>query len=303
MNGSTTHEGGKELSKRNKFRTPALALLVMSLPLWIGGCLIPFFTGDLFTQNSSQQLCVKVLDDNGHIVPNADVMFTGRTIWRGTRGPVNTTANAVGEACVRVKWPYDIYEVTAFADDGSDDGETVSVLTAFRRDWAGVFAGGALELNTYGVPPKIDRISETRRATFGFIDRTIEKRAMTVQGGHPVAMPPGQPARLLFLDPDNPTGEVRITAEDFTLKLVFGGPGVGIERILEAHLTGTCSIESAFIYSRSATFEAVLWKGASWDYPSFSIEVFVYPHELVYTASGAIQDGGAELRCTGGHGG
>lgn len=291
------------MSKRSKFRTPALALLVTSLPLWIGGCLIPFYTGDLFTQNSSQQLCVKVLDENLHIMPNADVMFTGRTIWGGTRKPVQTTANAVGEACVRVKWPYDVYEVRARAIKGFDEGESVSVLTAFRRDWAGVFAGGALELGTYGVPPNPDRAGQTRRATFGFIDRTIEKRVTTVEGGHPAAMPPGQPARLLFIDPDNPTGEVRITAEDFTLNLVFGGPGVGIERILEVHLTGACSIESAFIDSRSAIFEAVLTKGESWDYPSFSIEVFVYPHELVYTASGAIQDGGAELRCTGGHGG
>ncbi len=260
---------------RRTIRMPALGLLVLSLPLFLGGCFMTEYTGQLFSSRRTVQLCAKVTDD-GSAVSGQSIVFKLSTIWGGTRTTQAATTNAIGAVCMRTTVPADVYKVEALSSVPAD-AIMPAVLTVFSDTWLGVFAGGKIEIPICK-PTSNASIVPTRDATFGIIYRIDQEGVL-------------QAARLLFLDPERSAGPVQIASQDLELQLVLGGPGMGIDEITEVHLRGPSRFTVGGNTALSSNVEVVLTPGVSWDVPSLSIKVF-QSGIVVYEASGVIMNGG-----------
>lgn len=123
---------------------------------------------------------------NGVAKAGLPVRFTARTLWGGTRSTAFTNTTASGTFNARVNWPADVYEMVVKSSDGAVSSP--AALTVYSTAPNTTYAGGALILGT-----------ERRRATFGLR----------------YSISPSVLSGLLFLDPDNPGGMVKVTSTSF----------------------------------------------------------------------------------------
>ncbi|MBP6964631.1 MAG: hypothetical protein KBC96_09515 [Armatimonadetes bacterium] len=269
---------------------------------------------------------------------------------RRTHGAFTTRpTNAVGSVCDPQNFGSGVFEVQAFgASGGLLDGVTsppVAVTVFSCRPGVGIAAGGALMLDTCRPrpcgprPPDVltDSIPtqplgygcmeySCRRATFGlFYDvcrpSIVPKRPVagtTAEGlklkpiefCFDVPLPHSGNEQLLFLDPCNPDGAVKIRVTNFksaTLP-VFAHinllPPWWYIRFEGLKLMGYCEYTVGDGPPQTKHFEAMLgvnyWVLSSPPYfkcrdASFSIRVWEYPSTTLYQAGGKIQDGGWQI--------
>lgn len=278
------------------------------------------YTGDLFAPYAQTYFCAQASDENGG-APGVPLLFQGTTVWDRTvnTGPVMT--NSIGRTCTKANWPADVYEMYAIGQGGAFGGlkSPPVAVTIFNKDWPGIYAGGAIDLDFYGAPPNVVYNSpDVRTATFGFFSRTVEQKPPGIVGTHPIVATVGKPAWLLFLDPFNPLGAVRIEARNFKTELLIRKPTVSEIAVpggkATVHYYGYCWFQQGSADPIWAYLDGELDVNAmpiltgpadggviESDHPYFEIFVSKYPQTWLYGAWGSAYDGGAYLKCTGGH--
>lgn len=216
------------------------------------------YTLDLLARVGSAHVCAAAASA-GAPVSGMPIEFKGTTLAGFTRtlGPAITGAD--GEACVSAAWPADVYEVAAKGAAGSPIQDTSSppvAVTIFTPGWPGMVAGGEIVAGGLGA---------MRRATFGLTN-----------------VPGINGQKLLYLDPLNPTGAVKVTCTKF-------------DRVVAGYKTwtfyGWCSysIGAGVPVSRKFTaFVGYLSSGKI----RFSINVMTNQSLTIYYAAGDVSNGG-----------
>jgi hypothetical protein len=182
------------------------------------------------------------------------VRFVGATLWGGTRSTAFAKTSSQGTVAASVNWPADVYEVVVRSDDGSVSSP--AALTVYNPAWNTTFAGGTLLLG-----------SNRRRATFGLRYST----SPTVLSG------------LLFLDPDNPGGLIKITSTSFRRMASPAGT---------RKYAGICTFQGPGQPPVGANL--FLTTGTATTGYTFSIKVIAVWMEVLCDVSGRTVNGGAK---------
>lgn len=276
----------------------------------------------------------------------AGVWFQAWDLWhiRRTNGPLTTAlTNAVGKVCDPQNFGSGVFEVQAFGAEGGPlegaQSPPVAVTVFNCGPGIGIAAGGAILLDTCRPVPciKNDLVDSQpapngnqaggcidytcRRATFGlyydvkkpeFDPRRLRENNL-VQGLKPIEfcfdlpLPNGKTEQLLFLDPCNPDGAVKIKATNFRTATLPIFVHINIipfwfyARFEGLKLTGYCEYTVGDGPTRTKYFEAMLglnyWAFSKPPYfkcrdAAFRIRVWEYPNTTLYEAGGKIKDGG-----------
>lgn len=203
------------------------------------------YIGDLFHKFAPARLVVRATENES---PKSGVhlTFAGTTLWSTTQTASAAASNAVGLARVNANWTPDVYEFVA-VDPVSGMSSSPVALTIYSNNINGTSAGGAIYLG-----------GTRRRATFGLRDGTSDA--------------------LLFLDPDNPSGRVRISCKRFRSVLT---PAPGVKQI-----NGYCELLMGGANPVNRYFEATV------SATQFDIRVMTSSMRKVYEASGNVSQGG-----------
>ena len=219
------------------------------------------YVGDLFAPYQDLMLCA--IARNGDVgLLGVDIQFSGVNVSRSKMSAhgVGDATDATGLECLLVSLGQDIYEIWASEEQTQVTSPPV-VVTVYKPNALGVFAGGALDLYQW------EPVPTQRRATFGLQHNWLGQ---------------GRWEGLMFLDNDNPSGPVRIICRGFD-SAVQAPPGV-------VTFTGLCKIQVGGSDPITKKFQAVVAKKPG-NY-TFTIRVFKFLNVVQYYASGKIKDGG-----------
>lgn len=281
---------------------------------------------------------------------DACIYFQAYDLWgnRRTNGEFTSVlTNAVGRVCDPQNFGSGVFEVQACGCEGGllegVCAPPVAVTVFSCKPGVGIAAGGAVLLDTCrpvecikrdlveSAPPNGDAIDglgcidyTCRRATFGlYYDIQCPKinprdliRNDIVQGfgkfefDFDLCLSHGRSEQLLFLDPCNPDGAVRIEAKNWkthTLPVYVKGQLVPFwfyVRFEGLKLTGYCEYTVGDGPTQTKYFEAllshhysVLSKSPYFKFrdATFDIRVWQYPNTTLYKSSGKIVDGGSQI--------
>lgn len=190
----------------------------------------------------------------GRATSGLPVSFVATTLWAGMRSTPFRTTNSQGIVTTYVNWPADVYEIVVKSSDGSKSSP--AALTIYNTAANTTYAGGSLILGT-----------ERRRATFGMRYGT----SPTVTSG------------LLYLDPDNPGGTVRITSTSF--RRVTSPAGT-------RKYAGVCTYEGPG--QRPVGANLFITTGTTTTGYTFSVKVVAVWMEVLCDVTGRTVNGGAK---------
>ena len=300
-----------------------------------------YYTGDLFDKYGATGLRAQVgcpcsCQPDPNYLAGAGLWFQACNLWgtQRTNGPVNTVlTNVVGQASSRNNLGPGLYEVQAFgAEGGPLEGVVsppVAVTVVSDRSGCGIIAGGALILD--GEEPGCDEENvnalndpRCRRATFGLL-YDIEEPAINplhlvgddivgklkpIEFTFNLRLPDAKSEQLLFLDPCNPDGAVKIESTNFRTATIPVFVHINLWpfwfyiRFEGFKFTGYCQYTVGDGPTQTKYFEAVLSHHYSifskspyfkFRDATFDIEVGAYPNTTLYKAGGTIEGGGSQI--------
>jgi len=278
------------------------------------------------------------------------VWFQVWDLWdiRRTNGAFTTLlTNAVGKVCDPQNFGSGVFEVQGFGAEGGqlEGAQTPPVaVTVFNcAPGIGIAAGGAIMLDTcrpvkcikkdlVDLQPAPDGnqgggcVNYTcRRATFGLFydiecpkfdprhligDDDLVGKPKPIEFCFDLRLPNGKTEQLLFLDPCNPDGAVKIKATQFKTATVPIFVHINIfpfwfyVRFEGLKLTGYCEYTVGDGPTKTKYFEALLSHHYSilskkpyfkFRDATFDIRVWEYPNTTLYEAGGKIEDGGSQI--------
>lgn len=258
-------------------RSMLYGAVLVTLTVVLAGCGLIEYTGDTASRVADTRLCART-------GAGSQVTFVGSNLFGVNRTTPPLAVNASSLVCTKVTWPMDIYTVIASA--GLIDSPP-SALTVFPlQDRTGVTAGGVLGLTQATVLPTSHVLNDWE-ATFGLFYWPDAVAVQTPGGDEPEwqVIARGAVERMLYHDPLNPAGAVRLASTEFVSVQALVGRVDDHAEILAIKISGY----GPFTRNGTATkrFELELWKTPA----RLKLQVFDAAATVVYQAEALMTEG------------